>query len=214
MGMMSRRAGLRAEELVGSEVSVVLCDADVPVAFVEDFSGDFAFDDSDERSDFEERSGEFFGADLPVVVEVVLFDWATGSRVAWAAAPGARNAVAIIKHNEAAMIRFTGPHHPSMIIGRLSGGSPTFTVPLQVAEDALTLALRRCRGSTQSPLMGSPGSIGCDCPRSGRCWRGSWGGWSPTMGRTAGAAGSASGAGAPECAARVEWVVRAHRVDA
>ena len=41
-------------------------------------------------------------------------DGAVEDRGDWAAAPGATSAIAIIKDNEAAMIRFTGPHttHP------------------------------------------------------------------------------------------------------
>lgn len=94
--MTSRRAGLRSDEPGASDVEVVVEDVVlvgagvdvVLVGSVVEVRGDVVPDDA--------------------------VDGAVEDRGDWAAAPGATSAVAIIKDNEAAMIRFTGPHttHP------------------------------------------------------------------------------------------------------
>lgn len=94
--MTSRRAGLRSDEPGASYVEVVVEDvvlvgAGVDVVLV--------------------------GSVVEVRGDVVpdnAVDGAVEGRCDWAAAPGATKALATIKDNEAAMIRFTGPHttHP------------------------------------------------------------------------------------------------------
>ena len=94
--MTSRRAGLRSDEPGASDVEVVVEDvvlvgAGVDVVLV----------------------GSVVEARGDVVPDAAV-DGAVEDRGDWAAAPGATKALAIIKDNEAAMIRFTGPHttHP------------------------------------------------------------------------------------------------------
>ena len=94
--MTSRRVGLRSDEPGASDVEVVVEDVVlvgagvdvVLVGSVVEVRGDVVSDDA--------------------------VDGAVEDRGDWAAAPGATKALAIIKDNEAAMIRFTGPHttHP------------------------------------------------------------------------------------------------------
>ena len=97
--MTSRRAGLRSDEPGASDVEV-----GVDVALV--------------GSAVEVRGDEVRGDVVPDVAVDDAADVPVGCAVDdrgdWAAAPGATSAIAIIKDNEAAMIRFTGPHttHP------------------------------------------------------------------------------------------------------